>query len=177
MNYAPQQIVPQQLTPEQALLYESGKKSVGLGTVLGLIIVGGGQFYAGRVGRGFAFLAAGVLFAILSFFVIGIPFAIANLVWSVVDGRNCLREENMLYLQRITSGAVYQPGYSGPVQTMPKPLAQPEAVVPAPAIAQLVAEPAAPVLNARQSSPPPSSTTGTQQASSPTRITLTEDDL
>lgn len=125
MNLAPQHVLAKPLSPEQAIMYETGKKSVGLAILFGLILTGGGQMYAGKIGRGAAIWGAGVFFIILSFFVIGLPFLIGLIIWSLFDAKNCVEAQNMMHLNRVTSGQIFQPGVTHPMLTPSMPAATP----------------------------------------------------
>lgn len=155
MNYAPHQVLAKPLSPEQAIMYETGKKSVGLAILFGLILTGGGQMYAGKIGRGAAIWGAGVFFVILSFFLIGLPFLIGLIIWSLFDAKNCVEAQNMMHLNRVTSGQIFQPGLTQPTLTPPMPAATP-------ANAQL-ASPGIPQVGP----PPPSSQTAVGSSASP----------
>jgi len=95
---------------EEAGLREvKGNKSVGVATCLaifvGLFLMGFGQIYAGRVGKGLGFLFAGLVLDIVStllilswFFLVGgilvsiVCFAIW--LWQIFDARESVREYN-----------------------------------------------------------------------------------
>jgi len=86
-----------------------GNKSVGIATCLaifvGLFLFGFGQIYAGRVGKGLAFLFAGLIIDITatllilswSFLVGGILLSIVSFgiwLWQIFDARESVREYN-----------------------------------------------------------------------------------
>lgn len=184
MNYGPQHVLSTPLTPEQAIMYESGKKSVGIAILFGLLITGGGQFYAGRIGRGAAFMGAQIVCFILIFVIIGIPLMIANVIWSLFDAKRCVEEYNAVHLARITSGQIYQPEVAGPALPPPAPMAQPTPKPLAPARPNLASTTGAPPPSSQTPTgtpaPPPSSApqpAGLPPASSSGRITLSEDDF
>lgn len=186
MNYAPNQVLAKPLSPEQAIMYETGKKSVGLAILFGLILTGGGQMYAGKIGRGAAFWGAGVFFVILSFFLIGLPFLIGLIIWSLFDAKSCVEEHNTMHLHRITTGQIFQPGLTQPMLSQPMPAAPsaqpqmanpgvPQVGPPPPSSQTTVGSSAAPP-------PPPPSTPPPPPTVSPTRtdggrLVLGEDDF
>ncbi|MFZ4590666.1 MAG: hypothetical protein ACOYN6_06690 [Ignavibacteria bacterium] len=72
-------------------------KSTGTAFVLSFLVVGGGQFYNGQVGKGFGMLIAAVFLGIFTYGILGIPFWI----WSMVDAVNTA--------QNINSKSLYSP--------------------------------------------------------------------
>jgi TM2 domain-containing membrane protein YozV len=101
---------------EEAGLREvKGNKSVGAATCLaifvGLFLMGFGQIYAGRVGKGLAFLFAGLILDIVAtllilswFFLVGgilvsiVSFAIW--LWQIFDARESVREYNQKFVYK-----------------------------------------------------------------------------
>lgn len=78
------------------------KKSNGMAILLSLLFVGAGQWYMGRVGRGFAFFGAYVLSWILVVAVIGL-FAIPVVaIWAAVDANKLANEHNARLLTEVT---------------------------------------------------------------------------
>jgi TM2 domain-containing membrane protein YozV len=69
-------------------------KSPAAAILLSLVFTGAGQWYAGRVGRGFAFFGAAVLSGILIIAVIGL--ILLPIVWvcAAIDANNCVRKYN-----------------------------------------------------------------------------------
>jgi TM2 domain-containing membrane protein YozV len=69
-------------------------KSPAAAILLSLFFTGAGQWYVGRVGRGFAFFGAAVLSGILILAVIGL--ILLPIVWvcAAIDASNCAREHN-----------------------------------------------------------------------------------
>ena len=166
MNYAPLQVLSKPLSPDQAIMYEAGKKSVGMGVLLGFIVAGGGQMYAGKIGRGAAIFGGYFVLLLLSLVLVGIPFLIGLLIWSLFDAKKCIEEFNSTHLNRIISGQVYQPEMATVALPTPRPLAPPQqASVPAAPRPQL------------DGPPPPSSTTELPATTPGGRITLSEDDF
>jgi TM2 domain-containing membrane protein YozV len=85
-----------------------GKKSAGVAAVLSILLVGAGQMYCGRVGRGFAFLAAAVASYLLMFVLIGFLLAPAVFIWALIDAINLASRHNAELLHRITYGPRYR---------------------------------------------------------------------
>jgi TM2 domain-containing membrane protein YozV len=100
--------VPYRLNPgyqqQAAAIAVLGKKSSGLAAVLSLLLVGAGQMYCGRVGRGLAFLAAYFVSALLMFVLIGFLLAPIVLIWALVDAINLANRHNAELLHRLTFG-------------------------------------------------------------------------
>jgi TM2 domain. len=90
--------------------YLAFHKSEGIAILLGLLITGGGQMYAGRIGRGIAMF----LFSIFSWVLLLIPFLVLNssfgggiillavvgvflfifVIWTLYDAYNLVRQYN-----------------------------------------------------------------------------------
>ncbi|MFP5346709.1 MAG: hypothetical protein ACLGIA_06760 [Actinomycetes bacterium] len=78
-----------------------GRKSAGLAAVLSLLLVGAGQMYCGRVGRGFAFLAAYIVSWLLMAVFIGFLLVPAILIWALVDAISLANRHNALLAHRL----------------------------------------------------------------------------
>lgn len=85
-----------------------GQRSAGLAALLSILLVGAGQMYCGRVGRGFAFLGASILSYLLMFVLIGFLLAPAVFIWALVDAINLASRHNAELLHRITYGQPYR---------------------------------------------------------------------
>ncbi len=103
--------VPYGLNPgyqqQAAAIAVLGKKSSGLAAVLSLLLVGAGQMYCGRVGRGLAFLGGYVVSVLLMFVVIGFLLAPVVFIWALVDAINLANRHNAELLQRLTFGQTF----------------------------------------------------------------------
>jgi TM2 domain-containing membrane protein YozV len=69
-------------------------KSPAAAILLSLVFTGAGQWYVGRVGRGFAFFGAAVLSGILILAVVGLILLPIVWVWAAIDANNCARKYN-----------------------------------------------------------------------------------
>jgi len=73
-------------------------KSTGLAVLLSLLFTGAGHWYVGRVGRGFAFLAAAILSSILILAVVGFFLLPIVWAWAAIDANKCADAHNRLLL-------------------------------------------------------------------------------
>lgn len=110
-GYQAQQVQPYGLHPgyqqQAAAVAVLGKKSAGLAAVLSLLLVGAGQMYCGRVGRGLAFLGAYFVSCLLMFLLIGFLLAPVVLIWALVDSVNLANRHNGELLRRLTYGSTF----------------------------------------------------------------------
>lgn len=81
-------------TADTAVALAIRSKSALAAVLLSLLLTGAGQWYAGRIGRGFAFLAAGIVSGLLIFVLIGLLLLPIVWVWAAIDASNCVREYN-----------------------------------------------------------------------------------
>ena len=88
-----------------------GRKSAGLAAVLSILLVGAGQMYCGRVGRGLAFLAAAIFSGLLMFVLIGFLTAPIVFVWALVDAISLANRHNAVLAHQLGAGPM-PPGYS-----------------------------------------------------------------
>jgi len=100
--------VPYGLNPgyqqQAAAIAVLGKKSSGLAALLSLLLVGAGQMYCGRVGRGLAFMGAYFVSILLMFLLIGFLLAPIVFIWALVDAINLANRHNADLLHRLTFG-------------------------------------------------------------------------
>lgn len=77
-----------------AMTVAINSKSPAAAILLSLVFTGAGQWYVGRVGRGFAFFAAAVVSGILILAVVGL--VLLPIVWvcAAIDANNCARKHN-----------------------------------------------------------------------------------
>lgn len=81
-------------------------KSAGLAILLSLVFTGAGQWYVGRIGRGFAFFAAAVISGLLILAVVGLFLLPIVWVWAAIDANKCAQTHNqMLLAQAGTPGS------------------------------------------------------------------------
>jgi TM2 domain-containing membrane protein YozV len=73
-------------------------KSTGLAILLSLVFTGAGHWYVGRVGRGFAFLAAAIISSILILAVVGFFLLPIVWAWAAIDANKCAQAHNQLLL-------------------------------------------------------------------------------
>lgn len=78
-----------------------GAKSSGVAILLSLLFTGAGQWYAGRIGRGFAFLAAAVVSGILILAVVGLIALPIVWIWAAIDANKCVQEHNSRLMSQI----------------------------------------------------------------------------
>ncbi len=76
-------------------------KSTGMAILLSLLFTGAGQWYAGRVGRGFAFFGAAFISGLLILAVVGLFLLPIVWIWAAIDANKCAQEYN----QRLMSQA------------------------------------------------------------------------
>lgn len=69
-------------------------KSTAAAVLLSLVFTGAGHWYAGRVGRGFAFFAAAVVSWLLVFFVVGLVLLPIIAIWAAIDASKCAQQHN-----------------------------------------------------------------------------------
>jgi TM2 domain-containing membrane protein YozV len=81
-----------------------GKKSAGLAAVLSLLLVGAGQMYCGRVGRGLAFLVAYAVSVLLIFAFVGFLLMPVVFIWALIDAINLANKHNAELARRLTYG-------------------------------------------------------------------------
>ncbi|MFZ5870682.1 MAG: hypothetical protein ACOYXW_09185 [Actinomycetota bacterium] len=89
---------------QAAALAILGKKSAGLAAVLSILLVGAGQMYCGRVGRGLAFLGAYVLSAVLAVVLIGLLLLPVVFIWALVDAVALANRHNAELAHRLSLG-------------------------------------------------------------------------
>lgn len=65
--------------------HATDQKNSGMAAVLSFIWTGIGQVYNGQIGKGIAMALIQLIFVILSFAVIGIPFMLVMWVWGIYD--------------------------------------------------------------------------------------------
>jgi TM2 domain-containing membrane protein YozV len=73
-------------------------KSAGLAILLSLLWTGAGQWYVGRIGRGFAFFAAAVISGLLMLVVVGFVLLPIVWIWAAIDANKCAQTHNQLLL-------------------------------------------------------------------------------
>lgn len=105
------QPMPYAVPPQQAMYGQQaaalailGKKSAGLAAVLSILLVGAGQMYCGRVGRGLAFLGAYVLSAVLAVVLIGLLLLPVVFIWALVDAVALANRHNAELAHRLSLG-------------------------------------------------------------------------
>jgi hypothetical protein len=81
-----------------------GHKSAGLAAVLSVLLCGAGQWYCGRTGRGFAFLAGALLAAALCVVLIGFALLPLVIFWSALDAAKLASGSNQARAQELTAG-------------------------------------------------------------------------
>ncbi len=75
----------------------TGQKSAGLAVILGLIIIGAGLMYAGRVGLGIAHLILSVVFC----WTIIIPLALW--IYGMIKAYDLCKENNLLWIEYLNN--------------------------------------------------------------------------
>jgi TM2 domain-containing membrane protein YozV len=80
------------------------RKSAGVAALLSLLLTGAGQWYCGRIGRGFAFLGAAVVSWVLLWVLVGFLLLPIVWIWAIVDAMSLANQHN----QRLTA-ALWQP--------------------------------------------------------------------
>jgi TM2 domain-containing membrane protein YozV len=78
------------------------QKSAGIAIVLSLLFTGAGQWYVGRVGRGFAFLGAAFVSGLLCLVVIGFILLPIVYIWAAIDANKLANEHNAALLAQTT---------------------------------------------------------------------------
>lgn len=73
-------------------------KSTGLAVLLSLLFTGAGHWYVGRVGRGFAFLAAAIISSVLILAAVGFFLLPIVWAWAAIDANKCAHTHNQLLL-------------------------------------------------------------------------------
>jgi TM2 domain-containing membrane protein YozV len=81
-------------TTTAAMSVAMNSKSTAAAILLSLVFTGAGHWYVGRVGRGFAFLAAAVVSGILVIAVVGLFLLPIVWAWAAIDANNCARKHN-----------------------------------------------------------------------------------
>lgn len=106
---APYTVPPQRATDGQqaAALAILGKKSAGLAAVLSILLVGAGQMYCGRVGRGLAFLGAYVLSGVLVVIYVGVLLLPVVFIWALVDAVALANRHNAELAHRLSLGGFW----------------------------------------------------------------------
>lgn len=88
--------------PDQAAaLAVLGQKSAGVAAILSVLLVGAGQMYCGRVGRGLAFFGAAVVSGLLTFVLIGFLLIPVVFIWALVDAIGLANRHNALLAHRL----------------------------------------------------------------------------
>ena len=93
--------------PQQTNYYQNNPpitvqpKSEALAIVLSVLILGVGQMYLGKVGRGIGILVGGIILGVIGIATYGIGFiaAIILFIWQVIDSYNLCRRYNSYLLQ------------------------------------------------------------------------------
>jgi TM2 domain-containing membrane protein YozV len=88
-----------------AMAVSLNRKSAGAAAVLSILFTGAGQWYCGRIGRGFAFLGAAVVSWVLAWVLIGFLLLPIVWIWALIDAISLANQHN----QRLTA-ALWQPG-------------------------------------------------------------------
>jgi len=88
-----------------AVAVSLNRKSAGVAAILSLLLTGAGQWYCGRIGRGFAFLGAAFLSWVLVFVVVGLLLLPLVWIWALIDAISLANQHN----QRLAA-ALWQPG-------------------------------------------------------------------
>jgi TM2 domain-containing membrane protein YozV len=83
----------------------SGAKSGGIAVLLSVLITGAGHWYAGEVGRGFAFFAGAFLAALSTLFLVGFIALPVVWIWAAIDANKAAERHNL----RIAAAASQQP--------------------------------------------------------------------
>jgi TM2 domain-containing membrane protein YozV len=84
-----------------AMTVALNSKSTGVAILLSLFFTGAGQWYVGRVGRGFAFLGAAILSGILILAVVGVILLPIVWVWAAIDANKCAQEYNARLMAQV----------------------------------------------------------------------------
>jgi TM2 domain-containing membrane protein YozV len=64
------------------------EKNSGISAVLSFICPGVGQIFNGQIGKGILFILFGAVFAVMSVFLIGLPFLLVLWAWGIYDAYN-----------------------------------------------------------------------------------------
>lgn len=80
-------------------------KSAGAAVLLSLLFTGAGQWYCGHVGRGFAFLAAAFVSALLCLVLIGFILLPIVYIWAAIDASNLASKHNYMMLTQATASS------------------------------------------------------------------------
>jgi TM2 domain-containing membrane protein YozV len=78
-------------------------KSAGAAVLLSLLFTGAGQWYCGHVGRGFAFLAAAFVSALLCLVLIGFILLPVVYIWAAIDASSLAGKHNYRVLAQATA--------------------------------------------------------------------------
>jgi len=88
-----------------AVAVSLNRKSAGVAAILSLLFTGAGQWYCGRIGRGFAFLGAAFVSWVLLWLIIGFLLLPIVWIWALIDAISLANQHN----QRLAA-ALWQPG-------------------------------------------------------------------
>jgi TM2 domain-containing membrane protein YozV len=80
-------------------------KSAGAAVLLSLLFTGAGQWYCGHVGRGFAFLAAAFVSALLCLVLIGFILLPIVYIWAAIDASSLANKHNYMMLAQATASS------------------------------------------------------------------------
>ncbi|MGH9021451.1 MAG: hypothetical protein ACRDV0_10670 [Acidimicrobiales bacterium] len=111
-EYTPQQAPPHQPQgqPPQNNYYNNnyyqnnpvlGTKSEALAIVLSVLILGVGQMYMGKVGRGIGILLGGIFLAVVGIFTAGVGYIVLLIlfIWQIIDAYNLCKKYNAYLFQ------------------------------------------------------------------------------
>lgn len=99
-------INPLQASPSVAMAAMTlNRKSPGVAIVLSLLFTGAGQWYCGRIGRGFAFLTAAIIGGLLMLAVVGFLILPVVYAWAAIDANKLANEHNARLMTEVTGVA------------------------------------------------------------------------